>query len=96
MNFFKRKKPESTATGDELQVIYELFNELMHQGKFFEIDVLVSLMDPTNMDMVMALGVLTTTKWCESKLKNRTAFYNKVARRPDAKDRGLLAGLEPK
>ncbi len=89
---------ENEVTDEELDAIYSVFNDMMCDGKFFEIDVFISLMDPENMPLTMALGVLTTSAWCQDKLKNRTEFFNRVAKRKDVvgRDPTLLMGLEPK
>lgn len=89
------EQSEPLSTGDQISVIYQTFNDMMRNGKFRELNLLISVMDARNMPLDIALAVLTASSWSKA-LPAIKGFYNKVAKRWDVRFRpGLLSGLEP-
>jgi len=79
---------------NQLDLIYNLMNNLMNNGEFETIDILLKILtyEGIGLDSLMAVTFLTTSAWAKDKLPSRVAFFQKI------KDLGtmdhLLYGLE--
>lgn len=72
-----------------LDLIYDLFDDLLTNEKFETIDLLLSIIDTAG-DFDILLGVLTSTLPGKNELYNRTAFYQKLSQREEAKEDTLI------
>ena len=80
-----------------LDKLYEKFDKMMWEGKYIEMDEMLSTMYPDNLSITVMLGVLTSTLPVKSRLTNRPAFFEmvkaEITARGNMEDQ-LLEGLE--
>ena len=74
---------------EKLDSIFDVFDDLMLEDRFDDLNVILSLMDATNMPIALAVGILTVTAAGRSKLPDRKVFYENVVMRNECDLKGL-------
>jgi len=84
-------------TTSGLDLLYNSVDELLHQGKFAQLNSMIERVSVDDHSIDILLGMLTTTLPASSRLPARSQFFNDVERsirnRGEYED-GLLTGLE--
>lgn len=77
----------------ELDLIFNLFDNLFLKGEFDTANLLIRLMNP-DANLTLVIGVLSITLAAKDRLPNRERFFRHVSQRHDAQKKNLLIGLE--
>jgi hypothetical protein len=88
---------EDTATGDDIDVVFEHLDGLMREGNFEEVNSLLENNEVCSTPTDILLTVLTATKPAKSLLPARKDYFSRVFNEIDRRGLyvpGLLTGLE--
>jgi len=77
------------STDQQLDAIYELFNELFLKEQFFAADTVLLLIDAKAAPLDLLYGVLTVTLAAKSRLSQRQRLLDIISLRPDVEPREL-------
>ncbi len=80
-------------TDDALDLLYDRVDRLLTAGDFSAVETAIDALDPTRLDVVTALGVLTITLPVAERLPLRSKFADRVRALDPGRADDLLAGL---
>lgn len=91
--FEHQARPAAALAG-----LYDTFDEALHAGRFDDINYVLTNLCVDEFDIDILLALLIISKWAESALPSRSAFFNRVEQYlqgtyKDTKE--LLIGLKP-
>jgi hypothetical protein len=77
---------------DEIDIIYDHIDDLMLEGKFKQIDLILSQVS-IELDVVLLIGFLCITYLCKEKFKYRAKIIDMIKQKRPGED-DLWLGLE--